>query len=475
MKFVTFIASTMLIVLISQYSVTGLPLNDTSVEENRPKGFEKGDSLSTPISSTTSDRSGESDSLPAETVSREQQPTTEVKQEPKKFGSCPEGMEHGEHGICKEIKPSETVTTEANAESTTDSNDNKRAPINLMSCPEGTRRDDDGACQEIKPSNYTKPATDPKVLLKEDGSCPDNYKMIEERCVYVRPKTNSTLPSRTPDYNDRRGGVRPRVGNDQTSQYELVPVLPDNSCPKGTEYFEYGLCRKRPDLLNRNLKLTRFCPGDFELVGDRCLPSRSPNRPQFTTSTRMPETEQPIDHPESLKPIPDAEQPTDRPKLPKSNPDTEQPGDSNELPKSNPKTEQPIDSNESPKSNPKTEQPTDSNELPKSNPKPEQPIDSNELPKSNPKPEQPIDSNESPKSNPKTEQPIDSNELPKSNPKTEQPIDSNELPKSNPKTEQPVDSNELPKSNPKTEPITKTLPDDKAVEVAAKPLPRLRQ
>jgi hypothetical protein len=244
-------------------------------------------------------------------------PIIESKILPKEDEPCLGGMKHDKDGICKEIKLSEsTTTTEDNIVSTTDVNDDKRKEVNLMECPEGAKRDEDGSCQPIQPSSTTKPITDPKILLKEDGSCPDDYKMIEGRCLYVKPKTKSTLPLKTSD--DDVSSIQPKVGKD-ISQYELVPVLADNSCPEGTEQAEFGLCQKR----------VPTCPIGSEFLDGKCLPKRLPSGPKFTTSTSIPETtpiQRPIDHDELTKSTPETkpiEQPIDHDELIKSTPELE--------------------------------------------------------------------------------------------------------------------------------------------------------
>jgi hypothetical protein len=160
-----------------------------------------------------------------------------------KSGACPDGMKRGEHGICEEIQIHDT--TEINIELTTDPHENVGGIENIKGCPPGTEADEQGSCQEIKPTNSTTKITNPKALLNDDGSCPDNYKMIEGRCLFIKSKTNSTL-------------IPSQMQNDleSKSKLELVPVLSDNSCPEGTEYSEYGLCQKRlhPPTFNRQTK-----------------------------------------------------------------------------------------------------------------------------------------------------------------------------------------------------------------------------
>jgi hypothetical protein len=193
---------------------------------------------------------------------------------------CAEGSRRDENGICKEIKPSEHITTtELNVESTTTIRNDKQNEVNLMDCPEGTKRDEDGACQEIQRSSTIKSTVDPKTLLKEDGSCPDGYILLEGRCLIGKSKLNSTLTSGT--FGNSGTRLNPRVGKDESSQYELIPVLDDNSCPEGTEHAEFGLCRRR----------IASCPLHQELVNGKCLPKKLSTEPTLTKSTTIPTTD----------------------------------------------------------------------------------------------------------------------------------------------------------------------------------------
>jgi len=224
-----------------------------------------------PIHTVTSSTEIETSSNPSENMLIHEEQSSAELNIPKITGACPEGMEHGNHGICQEIQPSET--TEVTDQSTTDLNEHVGGVEDIKGCPQGTQPDEQGACQETIPSISTKIATDPKLLLKQDGSCPDDYKMIGGRCLYVKPKPNSTLyPSGLQADQHVSIVTRPKIGNDESSKAELVPVLPDNSCPEGTEYSEYGLCQRRILLSNSNphIKLDGSCPDDFELINGKC-------------------------------------------------------------------------------------------------------------------------------------------------------------------------------------------------------------
>jgi hypothetical protein len=293
MKFISYVASTMLIVLISQHSIMGLPLNHTVTGTLCSEGFKMINGQCIPIYSVTSTTEIETSSNPSENMLiHEEQSATELII-PKITGACPEGMEHGIHGICQEIQPSET--TEVTDQSTTDLNEHVGGVEDIKGCPQGTQPDEQGACQETIPSISTKIATDPKLLLKQDGSCPDDYKMIGGRCLYVKPKTNSTLyPSGLQAAHHVSIVPRPKSVNDESSTAELVPVLPDNSCPEGTEYSAYGLCQKHTHLSNSNFHVTAngSCPDDFQLINGKCLykNSKIQTKPIFTTTTSISET-----------------------------------------------------------------------------------------------------------------------------------------------------------------------------------------
>jgi hypothetical protein len=290
MKFISFLASTMLIVLISQCSIMGLPVNTTETNETCSEGFEMIKGQCMPIDSMTTDAEIETSSVPVEDVTvHEDKPVTELNPL-QKSGACPEGMHHGKHGICEEITPSET--TEMTVESSSNINESVGGVENIKGCPEGTEPDEQGACQEIKPSKAIKITSDPKRLLKKDGSCPESYKMIEGRCLYIKPKTSATLyPSGSTSDELAPMIRRPYNGNEESSKVELVPVLSDNSCPEGTEYSEYGLCQKRLRPINSNLRIKSdgSCPDGYELINGKCSSKDSKVQTQrrFSTTTTM--------------------------------------------------------------------------------------------------------------------------------------------------------------------------------------------
>jgi hypothetical protein len=299
MQFIFFIASTMLIVLISQQSTMGLPVNSTFVNKSCSKGFELIEGQCKPINSKLDDNKIESSSFTTEQMIIHEEKPAPVEIVPKRMGACPEGMEHGEHGICQKVKFSETTEATFNATADTDKNlESEQFP--KKGCPDGTQPDEQGACQEIKPLNSTKIVTDPKLLLKKDGSCPINYKMVEGRCLFIKPKKNPKLNSNylAADDNVRYGG-RPKSVNDEGTKLESVPVLSDNSCPEGTEYSEYGLCQKRTRPLNSGvaIKADGRCPDNYELVNGKCAQKKSKVEKLLDLTNK-------ISKPESPKPNP---------------------------------------------------------------------------------------------------------------------------------------------------------------------------
>jgi hypothetical protein len=188
---------------------------------------------------------------------------------------------------------------------------------NLSRCPEGTKHDERGSCQEIEPSSTKKVSTDLKSLLKKDGSCPDNYKMVEGKCLYIKPKTKTTLypDGTTADVSDLIR-IRPKSGNEGTDMFEKVPILADNSCPEGTEYSEYGLCQRRirPSNSTPIMKAHGRCPNGFKLVNGKCTyktpttqdESRSSTAETSTllsTSEATTRTEEPVNNRKSFEPL----------------------------------------------------------------------------------------------------------------------------------------------------------------------------
>lgn len=266
MEFRFFVAVTTLIALISQHSINGIPVNSTSIEKKCSEGLEVVNGKCVPKDSTSSET----------IITDEEEPVTKLNLS-KNSGVCPEGMQHVQGGRCEEISPSST--TEVNIELTTNRNESAGGVENPQGCPQGTEADEQGACQEIKPSNSRKKINNLKDLLNKDGSCPDNYKRIEGRCLYIKSQTNSTR-------------LQARNGLEQNSKIELVPVLPDNSCPVGTEYSEYGLCQKRvlPSNSTPRTKSDNSCPDEFEFVNGKCTYKKSKVNISSTPAVRKTQT-----------------------------------------------------------------------------------------------------------------------------------------------------------------------------------------
>ncbi|CAF0754727.1 unnamed protein product [Adineta steineri] len=181
MKFISFIASTMLIALISQQSTMGLPLNTTVEEETCSKGFELIDGHCKPIKSELHENV-ESASIPVEftTILDE---TVFKKVTPPLDGGCADGWEHGEHGICQEIK---SKLHETNVESTSMPFEiptlvtekvvlKEDKPEISGRCPEGMEHGKYGICQDIKSTStpvYITIAPQEKLVLKEKPELP---------------------------------------------------------------------------------------------------------------------------------------------------------------------------------------------------------------------------------------------------------------------------------------------------------------
>jgi len=296
--------------LISQHSTMGLPVDVTTVETQCSEGLKMIDGKCVPIESKL-----EKNELTPSEATLAPEPITTAPD--RKVGSCPEGMEHGEHGICREIQPSQPTTVIM--ETTTILKEVLSGQENLNKCPESTQRNEQGSCQEIQPSNKAEITTDPKVLLKSDGSCPDGYKMVEGTCLFMKPKTKPILyPSGpTVDYIAPES-MKPRVGQDSSILVRKVPVLPDNSCPIGTEYIENGLCEERILPTKSNLKMSSdgHCPEDFELINDKCTYKSSKLRHESqdltTVSPLLPQTETTLVPEESNDKLPET---TIEPKL----------------------------------------------------------------------------------------------------------------------------------------------------------------
>jgi RAB protein geranylgeranyltransferase component A len=255
------------------------------VKESCSQGFELIRGQCMPINSMKTSTEWETSSMHFEDmIVHEEQPVTELNIT-EKSGTCPEGIVHG---ICQKIQSSTSI--EVTVELTTDHNENVGGVENIKGCPEGTEPDEQGACQQITPTKSTQITTDPKSFLKQDGSCPDNYKMIEGRCLYTKISRKSTsYPSGSIVDETVSIVIQPKYDNGQNSKIELVPVLSDNSCPEGTEYSEYGLCQKRARLSNSGLRMKAdgSCPDDYELINSKCTYKNTTIPPQLQSTTTI--------------------------------------------------------------------------------------------------------------------------------------------------------------------------------------------
>jgi hypothetical protein len=329
MKFLSFIASTMLIVLISQHSTMGLPLNETVVEKACLEGFKMINDQCMPINLKTKDNEVKplspiikSKTLPEEPVIEKEHTCAEgmeydkngICQEVLYFttvptitdtmpvfkkdpvilvGNCAEGMKHGEHGICEPVDSIEITTAFSEILDHTE---------NLFGCPEGTKHDDQGACQDIGSTEPTNLTTDPKIFLNPDGSCPKNYKMAQGKCVYVYSELKSKYPGLKNKFHANR--MLEKSGNEESAMFEKVPMLADNSCPEGTEYSEYGLCQKNISS-KLNMKSDGTCSDDFELIDGKCTLKKSKMQDELlfptTASTLLVQSEITTFIPEPIK------------------------------------------------------------------------------------------------------------------------------------------------------------------------------
>jgi len=236
----------------------GLPVSDTSVEKQCPEGMEYDkDGICTKV-------------LPTWTVTEEMVVAKKIPE--RRDGACPEGMVHGKHGICQEIELTETTTVRK------EELDRK---VNLNDCPKGTKKDEQGACQEIEPTSTKKLTTDPKMLLGKDGACPEDFKMVAGKCLYIKSKPKLPL------YPLPSKDLKPKSGNVETIEYEKVPILADNSCPEGTEYREKGFCQRpiSPSKSKFNVKADGTCPADFELIDGKCTPKSSKEQDQSSEAS----------------------------------------------------------------------------------------------------------------------------------------------------------------------------------------------
>jgi len=287
MKFVFFIASTMLIVLINQHSTMGLPVTDDTPlmtitaqmpvlnkdPERKfgacPEGMvhgKHGICQEKELTETTTTALKDME-FTQETVVAKKDP------ERPKDGACPEGMVHGEHGRCQKVELTETTTVPKDMELTETTTVRK---INLNDCPKGTKKDEQGSCQEIEPTDTKKVTTDPKMFLEKDGSCPLNYKMVNGTCLYIKPKLSPPL------YPVLLNGAKPKSGNAEIFEYEQVPMNADGSCPEGTEYSGFKSCQRRisPSKSKFDIKADGKCPADFELIDGKCRSKNSKEKDQ---------------------------------------------------------------------------------------------------------------------------------------------------------------------------------------------------
>jgi hypothetical protein len=214
----------MLIVLISQYSVMGVPTKGTELSKSCPTGFEWVDDQCTPMKSESTTSPTVTAAIPSDST------------------------------VTPPNKP-----TESAFESTTASNE-----PNLSLCPKGTRRDNDGSCQEINPSKPAKTTYDPTESLGKNGSCPPGFKRFEKQCLFVESTTKSTSAS------DNLFPARFRAFHDENSAVKLIPVGPHNVCPPGTEHADFGLCQETRPSTNGGNETENPCPYGVKRINGKC-------------------------------------------------------------------------------------------------------------------------------------------------------------------------------------------------------------
>ncbi|CAF3786020.1 unnamed protein product, partial [Adineta steineri] len=276
MKFISFIASTMLIALISQQSTMGLPLNTTVEEETCSKGFELIDGHCKPIKSELHENI-ESASIPVEIAPVMSEKVVLKTSTPELVGACPNGMEHDEHGMCQEIK---SKLHETNVESTSmpveittildETVYKKDTPRRDGGCPDGWEHGEHGICQEIKSKSHEEnveststPFDIPtirynNVVAKEDkpelsGACPEGMEHGEHGiCQEIKSKLHETNVESTSIPFDV-----PTIVHEKLVLNEVTPQK-FGACPEGMKHGEHGICQeiKSYDMIESTTELT---------------------------------------------------------------------------------------------------------------------------------------------------------------------------------------------------------------------------
>jgi len=105
--------------------------------------------------------------------------------------------------------------------------------------------------------------------------------MVEKQCLYITDINSTGSSIGLTSANKVSPRIQSRSGNGESIKVELVPVLPDNTCPPGTENSEYGLCRKTV----RPVVAKRPCPDNYELIKGKCTHKtvKVPTRSESTT------------------------------------------------------------------------------------------------------------------------------------------------------------------------------------------------
>lgn len=206
MKCIALIASTFLIVLLSQHSTRALPLNETEVdqwdttERSVSLPVDKDDKPSE-VSSSEQTRCNEGEKLddigicqPIDLPENTRE-TGDLKSKQRKDDDCPKHYVRFE-GSCLFIRPRN------NSVSSTDDGQRRIVGVNSLrpkssnaagsivenvpvradnSCPEGTEYSERGVCQKIISSSEFKP------ILNSNGSCPMDFELVDGKCTYKNP------------------------------------------------------------------------------------------------------------------------------------------------------------------------------------------------------------------------------------------------------------------------------------------------
>lgn len=241
-----------------------VPVDTSTVKMPCKKGFELVGDICTPIQTSTVPETSSQSFLEVTTgVEKDLIQSIEISTVPTDF------------------EPTATTDiVEVTTDLTTDNSVGTGGVDEVKGCPKGTKADDENACIPIDASTKIM-IIDPKILLK-NGSCPQDYKKVNDQCVYIEPEVEDPSYARASNMNIKKTNTLKQKdeSDDEQTKIELVPELEDGTCPEGTMHSDNKLCKK--------LSLPTSVPKNDKFLNPKDFPMPSTENPSMLEANTIP-------------------------------------------------------------------------------------------------------------------------------------------------------------------------------------------